>query len=227
MQAAIDDAQRTAQAVLIPAGVYALRAPLLGHCSNSKLQPGEPLIGHKDTCGSDAVWPDVGHPLRIIGEGIGLTVLVAAAPIPAVLHWRSNNNKTNPDIFSDQNSIEHLSIAGNCSTNATSNTCSGKSNQQSSSAIGKRPSLGCTGGAQVGVLGASIIHSRVVSVHVSGCGATGIRLTNSFCDQVENCRIEDNGIGVEFKGSANNVDIVRAVSSLRLLSEASKNRRHR
>ena len=45
IQAAIDDAQRTAQAVLIPAGVYALRAPLLGHCSNSKLQPGEPLIG--------------------------------------------------------------------------------------------------------------------------------------------------------------------------------------
>ena len=112
--------------------MYALRAPLLGHCSNSKLQPGEPLIGHRDTCGSGAVWPDVGHPLRIIGEGIGLTVLVAAAPIPAVLHWRSNNNKTNPDIFSDQNSIEHLSINGNCSTNATSNTCSGKPNQQSS-----------------------------------------------------------------------------------------------
>ena len=83
------------------------------------------------------------------------------------------------------------------------------------------------GGAQVGILGASIIHSRVVSVHVSGCGATGIRLTNSFCDQVENCRIEDNGIGVEFKGAANNVDIVSAVSSLRLLSEASKKRLRR
>ena len=51
-------------------------------------------------------------------------------------------------------------------------------------------------------------------------------MTNSFCDQVENCRIEDNGIGVEFKGSANNVDIVSAVNSLRL-SEVSKKRLHR
>jgi hypothetical protein len=216
--------------VLIPAGVYALHAPLLGHCSNANLQPGDPLKGHKSICGAGETWPDVGHPLRIIGEGVGITVLVAAVPIEAVLHWRSSNNRTAPDIFSDQkgkihrvdpdfgstltassrdyqsnywvnwkimgqpcefqvqNSVEHLTISGNCTTNATSNVCSG--------------------GAQYGIVGASIIHSRVVSVHVSGCSTTRIRLTNSFCDQVQNCRFNSNGVGVEFKGAVNNVDIV-------------------
>ena len=87
LQQAIDYAQLSGRALLIPAGIYAISKPLFVHCTGAlelvhHNGPVKISFGTLCTGVEGAEWY---HPLRISGEGIESTVIMATAKMEAVL----------------------------------------------------------------------------------------------------------------------------------------------
>jgi hypothetical protein len=85
LQAAIDAAQLAGRALFVPAGVYLVNSTLRVRCSGTKRGLSSPSLMCDGVVNETARY----HPLRMVGEGMERTVIMAGAAMRAVLELQA------------------------------------------------------------------------------------------------------------------------------------------
>lgn len=175
LQRAMDEALKLGRALLVPAGVYMVNSTLIIRkpSENATIKKPQP-------------WLSTG--LRVVGEGIGRTVIVAqcaggAGCMEAVILYEGNERE--PDLLgvTQGHSMESLSVSA-------------------------------AGLATHGILAPAVIWSRWFRVGVFDALDSGMRLLFGFCLRIEECSIGSNPganlIGIHAMADINNLDIVNS-----------------
>ena len=175
LQTAIYEAMRLGRALYLPAGVYMVNTSLIvpvpnGNASIAKTQP----------------WVTEG--LRMIGEGLSRTIIVAqcqggAGCMKAVLTYEGDQNAPDLQDVTGGHSIESMSFSA-------------------------------AGLATHGIYGPAIIWSRWFRVGVFAALEAGMRLNFGFCLRIEECCIGSNPganlIGLHATSDVNNLDVINS-----------------
>jgi hypothetical protein len=98
LQRAIDAAQSTRRALLVPSGSYRTSIALVVRCTHSPATPGCSAL----------------YPLRLVGEGQHVSSIVASAPMHAVLYLNSTAQfNATAGHTANGHALSHLSFNGN------------------------------------------------------------------------------------------------------------------
>jgi hypothetical protein len=183
LQRAIDAAQSLGRALAIPAGLYSISSTLFIRWTED------------DDC-SEPTCPGTHHPLRMFGESMYATAIVANATnfscvaagtfgcsvlsLPGrqqegIDPWVENFGKTTTD-----HEISHISFDANYR-------------------------------ARYCVYAPMITRSRLVAVEGSHATAAGIMFGNGWCNYLLQCRLWENTIGILLVNAVNNVNVINAI----------------
>ena len=182
LQKAIDAAQLYGRSLLIPAGIYGIKSPLYVHCTGAL-----DLVHHN---GPTAIIPGAAslctgvegtrwfHPLRISGEGMENSVIIATAKMEAVLMLGKVTSVN--EVYSNVSSnidVEQLH-------------------------------LDAARQANYGLLSLGVIRSRFSHVAVSGALKVGMKLKDGFILYVHDCQSVKNMVaGLWLEANANGVEV--------------------
>ena len=191
LQRAVDAAQLQGRSLFIPAGIYGVATPVVVRCTGGDdlvySDPGRRRAqsaivlcsGMED--GSGRVF----HPLRISGEGMESTVLIATASMQAVLEL-GVGGLPEPSPY----------YTGGSLPNVTSKLHI------------RQLHLHANKLAQFGVHSAGIIQSRFSYLAATHALNTGIKLVDGFIIQVQDCTLAHNKVaGLHVNSNANAVEV--------------------
>ena len=182
IQRAIDAAQLLGRALFVPAGVYLINETLRVR-PNFRTSGGDNYGQPGDGAHNSSV--------RILGEGMELSVLQAHPPSPsAPLHSILAFDKAEGGDNSEMQEVSQLFLkAGREPSNATGTPVSGQ-----------------LGLAMYGIFAPGICRSRFSSIHVYGASEVAV-VMEGWCNRIDNCNLESSGsaIRVGDDDNANNV----------------------
>jgi hypothetical protein len=190
LQRAIDAAQFARRSLYIPAGIYLVNKTLFIRCTGAR----DMIMDNSPNPMCDGIVNSTHRffPLRLVGEGMEHTVIMAGAPMRAVLEleapaikgsgggggeWYSKHNVTG------MHSVEHIHFAANHYANNS-------------------------------VFSFGVIRSSFKSLAATGARNFGIWLMDGFILQIEDCKVTHNGMaGIFVVSNDNGIEITNCEPS--------------